>query len=166
MKIHGIVPGKVIDVNDPAGMGRVNVKLPIYTGQDQAYWAPVATMMAGGTRGSWFMPEKDDDVLVAFQDGDVAHPHIIGYLWNGQQQPPRTDPHMRVLQSVNGHMIEMYDPPAGSADSGYLRLRDAYGNEIVLQDANIAIKSVGSVTIDGPSVVINGRPVLPMGGPI
>jgi uncharacterized protein involved in type VI secretion and phage assembly len=166
MKVYGIVPGKVVDVKDPAAMGRVNVKFPILTGSDQAYWAPVATMMAGGSRGSWFMPEVDDDVLVAFQDGDVAHPHIVGFLWNGQQQPPRTDPHLRVLQSVNGHMIEMYDPPPGGADAGYIRIMDAYGNTIVLQDSNIAITGVGAITIDAPSILISGRPVSPIGGPI
>jgi uncharacterized protein involved in type VI secretion and phage assembly len=166
MKVNGIVSGKVIDVKDPAGMGRVKVKFPILTGDDVGYWAPVATLMAGGSRGSWFMPEVDDDVLVAFQDGDVAYPHIVGFLWNGQHQPPRTDPHMRVLQSVNGHMIEMYDPPPGGADQGYIRIMDAYGNTIVLQNANIAITSVGAITIKAPTIVIGGRVVSPIGGPI
>jgi len=166
MKIQGVVPAKVINVMDPAVMGRVQVSFPILPGNDQGYWAPVATMMAGGGRGSWFMPEVGDDVLVAFQDGDVDHPYIIGFLWNGQDQPPRSDPHKRVLQSVNGHQIEIYDPPAGSSDKGYLRIQDAYGNTIVLQDSNIAITGVGAITINAASILISGRPVLPLGGPI
>jgi uncharacterized protein involved in type VI secretion and phage assembly len=166
MKVNGVVPAKIIDVNDPAAMGRVQVKFPILTGNDEGTWAPVATMMAGGARGSWFMPEVDDDVLLAFENGDTNHPYVVGFMWNGQQQPPRTDPHLRVIQSVNGHMIEMFDPPAGAADAGYIRIMDTYGNSIVLQDSNIAITGVGAITIDAPSVRIGGRPVLPLGGPI
>jgi uncharacterized protein involved in type VI secretion and phage assembly len=145
----------------------VKVGLSINPGSNTSYWAPVATMMSGGQRGSWFMPEVDDDVLVAFHDGDVNQPYVIGFMWNGEQQPPRTDPHLRVLQSVNGHMIEIYDPPSGAGpDAGYIRILDAYGNSIVLQNANIAITGVGAITIDAPSILINKRPVLPFGGPI
>ena len=46
------------------------------------YWARIATLMAGNNRGTVFYPEKDDEVLVAFEHGDIDSPYIIGALWN------------------------------------------------------------------------------------
>jgi len=163
-KVYGVVTGKVLDVNDPAQQGRVKVRFPWLGGDNEGYWAPVATMMAGGRRGSWFMPEVDDDVLVAFEQGDVDHPYIVGFLWNGEDQPPRDNPHLRVIQSVNGHMIEIYDPPDTAA--GYVRIKDSFGNQIQLADSVLTIKGVGALKLDAPSILISGRPVVPIGGPI
>ncbi len=160
-KIYGVVVAKVADRN---ALGQVLVKYPWLTGDDQGYWAPVATTMAGGARGAWFMPEKDDDVLVAFDHGDSDHPYIVGFLWNGRNRPPGldpsadADPQRRMLMSVNGHMIEIYDPEVGTdGEAGYIRLRDSYGNEIVLGNSYISINGKGTVSIDAPDVRINGR---------
>lgn len=160
-KIQGVVVAKVADRNP---LGQVLVRYPWLTGDDQGYWAPVATMMGGSSRGSWFMPEKDDDVLVAFDHGDTDHPYVVGFLWNGKDRPPGldpsadADPQRRMLKSVNGHMIEIYDPDVDSdGEAGYIRLRDTYGNEIVLGNSYISITGMGSVTIDAPDVRINGR---------
>src|SRR6478609_7184664 len=109
-RINGVVVGIVKSVEDPQAEGRVRVEFPWMGGNNQGYWAPVATLMSGGGRGSWFMPELEDEVLVAFDQGDVNHPFIIGFLWNGRDRPPVTDPHRRLIRSVNGHEIEIYDP--------------------------------------------------------
>jgi len=71
----------------------------------------VATLMSGGDRGSWFMPEVGDEVLVAFSQGDVEHPFIIGFLWNGQDKPPASDISTKVrrLRTVSGHQIDFDD---------------------------------------------------------
>jgi uncharacterized protein involved in type VI secretion and phage assembly len=160
-KIYGIVTAKVQDRNS---LGQVKVQYPWLPGDDTGYWAPIATMMAGTSRGSWFMPEIGDDVLVAFEQGDFDHPYVIGFLWNGQNKPPGLDPSVdadpqrRLIRSVNGHMIEIYDPDVGSdGEAGYIRLRDTYGNEIVMQNSAITITGKGSITIDAPDIRINGR---------
>ena len=54
-KIQGVVVAKVADRN---ALGQILVKYPWLTGDEQGYWAPVATTMGGGSRGSWFMPER------------------------------------------------------------------------------------------------------------
>jgi len=164
-KIHGLVTAKVKDRNS---LGQVLVVYPWLTGNNTGYWAPVATMMGGNSRGSWFMPEKEDDVLVAFDHGDFDHPYVVGFLWNGQNKPPAldpatdADPQRRILRSVNGHMIEIYDPDVGSdGDKGYIRFRDAYGSEIVMQNSEVRIHAVGSLTIEGANIRIAGRWVDP-----
>jgi uncharacterized protein involved in type VI secretion and phage assembly len=153
-------------VDDPQGEGRVKVRYPWMPGNNEGYWAPVATTMAGGGRGTWFMPEDNDEVLIAFDQGDVRHPYIIGYLWNGEDEPPSNDRNLRLIRTVNGHEIALYDPSISGGDTGYIRIRDAHGNQIELSNANITIQSVGTITINAPTVIINGRPVAPAPRPI
>ena len=54
----------------------------------ESYWAPIASLMAGKKRGARFMPERDDEVLVAFDHGDFDHPYVVGFLWNGADKAP------------------------------------------------------------------------------
>lgn len=114
-RIYGVVPGVVKGVEDPEKRGRLEVRFPWLSDEDKAHasWARVATMMSGPDRGSWFMPEPDDEVLVAFEHGDPQEPYVIGYLWNGQDKPPITgsDPFTKVrrLKTVSGHQMDFDD---------------------------------------------------------
>jgi phage baseplate assembly protein gpV len=112
-RTEGVVVGQVKDVEDPAGEGRIRVEFPWLGGRNASDWAPHATLMAGGKRGSWFMPEVGDEVLVAFDHGDVDHPFIIGFLWNGADKPPtdddQIDAEVRRLRTVKGHTLDFDD---------------------------------------------------------
>lgn len=165
-KINGVVVGIVKDFNDPEKLGRIKVNFPWLSGNNSSQWARISTLMAGKGRGSWFMPEKEDEVLVTFDHGDVQHPYIIGFLWNGEDKPPITDPQRRLIRSVNGHEIEIYDPDISQGDQGYIRLKDAHGNLIELANGRISINSISFIEINAPRVVINGRPVAPVPSPI
>jgi uncharacterized protein involved in type VI secretion and phage assembly len=131
-KIQGVVTGQVKSVKDPDQQGRVQISFPYLGGQNESTWAPVATMMTGGGRGSWFMPEVGDEVLVAFNQDDVAHPYIIGFLWNGQDQPPASDisPSVRRIQTVSGHKIDFDD----RGDSQKITIKTNGGNTIEMND--------------------------------
>jgi uncharacterized protein involved in type VI secretion and phage assembly len=166
-RLNGVVIAKVVKVEGDPGVGQVRLHFPWMGENSQTRPVPVATLMSGGDRGMWFMPEEGDEVLVAFNQGDVNDPYIIGFLWNGQQKPPTSDPHKRMIRSVNGHEIILYDPPdTSSGDKGYISIRDNNGNEIKLQNAQITITSIAAVVIKAPTVTINGRPVLPAAAPI
>jgi len=165
-KVIGVVTGQVINVLDPAGEGRVQVTLHDLPGGNEAYWAPVARTMAGNDRGTWLMPELGDEVLVAFLNGDVQHPYVVGFLWNGADKPPRTDNKVRVIRSLNGHEIEITDPAVSGGDKGHIRIQDAHGNVIELGNAHLVIKCIGTLQITAPNITINGRVVLPMPTPI
>ena len=164
--MHGVIVGRVKDVNDPDGEGKVQIEFEWMGGTNKHHWAPVATLMSGGGRGSWFMPEVGDEVLVAFDRGQVDFPFIVGYLWNGAQRPPSNDPKLRLIRSVNGHEIAIYDPGVSGGDTRYIRIRDAHQNMIELSNSQIVISSIGAITINAPSVTINGRLVAPLGKPI
>lgn len=115
-RIFGVVVGIVTNNQDPDGMGRLRVRFPWRDADEESYWARVATMMAGNGRGSWFLPEVDDEVLVAFDHGDIHHPYVIGSLWNGQDAPPQTNSdgenNIREIKSRAGHEFILDDTQA------------------------------------------------------
>ena len=69
--------------------------------------------MAGPSRGQFYSPEVGDEALVAFEHGDFDHPFVVGFLWNGVDQPPESDRKKRVIVSVSGHRITLDDSPGG-----------------------------------------------------
>ena len=95
-RVAGVAIGIVTSVNDPEGRGRVRLNFP-WLDLNSSDWAPVAAPMAGSKRGVFFMPEVDDEVLVAFEHGDFDHPFVVGFLWNGVDKPPETDRKNRVI---------------------------------------------------------------------
>lgn len=168
-KIYGAVVGIVRSA--PDDLGRVEVFFPWLSDENKSYPARIATFMAGPDRGAWFMPEIDDEVLVVFEHGEIDFPYIIGFLWNGVDRPPTTERRRRLFRSVNGHEIEIYDPPVTAGDTGYIRIRyvdpQRQGvNVIELANGRISITSHGGIILQAPSVIINGRPVAPATAPI
>jgi uncharacterized protein involved in type VI secretion and phage assembly len=112
-RITGVVTGVVTNNQDPDGMGRVKVKFPWLSDVDESFWARIAAPMAGNQRGVYFLPEVDDEVLVAFDHGDVRFPYVLGALWNGQDAPPATNAdgknNVRMIQSRSGHVVKLND---------------------------------------------------------
>jgi uncharacterized protein involved in type VI secretion and phage assembly len=112
-RIFGVVVGVVTNNQDTDGLGRVKVKFPWLSDQDESQWARIAAPMAGKERGVFFLPEVDDEVLVAFEHGDVRFPYVIGALWNGVDKPPADNGdgknNLRVIKSRSGHTIKLND---------------------------------------------------------
>jgi uncharacterized protein involved in type VI secretion and phage assembly len=112
-RIYGVVIGVVTNNQDPDGMGRVKVKFPWLSDVDESDWARVAAPMAGKQRGAYFLPEVDDEVLVAFEHGDARFPYVVGALWNGKDAPPATNGdgknNVRIIQSRSGHVVKLND---------------------------------------------------------
>lgn len=163
--MEGVVVGLVTQV-DKQVPGQIKVHFTAHEQSHETDWIRIATTMAGAGRGTFFMPEVNDEVVVAFERGDARFPYVMGFLWNGADKPPSDDPHLRVIRSVNGHEVAFYDPPVASGDRGYLRIKDGHGNMVELANARITIRSVAAIDIQAPSVTINGRPVSFVGPPI
>ena len=106
------VIGIVTDNKDPSKLGRVKLKIPILSDQDTTYWCPIIMLGAGKNRGWFFIPEKDDEVLVMFEHGDLNRPLVVGALWNGKDKPPDKNPGgnpRRVIKSRLGNKITFDD---------------------------------------------------------
>ena len=112
-RIYGVVVGIVTNNQDPDGLGRVKVKFPWLSDEDESHWARVATPMAGKDRGVFLLPEVEDEVLVAFEHGDPRFPYVVGALWNGEDTPPANNDdgknNVRVIKSRSGHVIRLTD---------------------------------------------------------
>jgi uncharacterized protein involved in type VI secretion and phage assembly len=112
-RISGVVVGLVTNNKDPEGLGRVKVKFPWLSDADESDWARVAAPMAGNDRGAYFLPEVDDEVLVAFEHGDARSPYVVGALWNGKDAPPAKNDdgknNLRLIKSRSGHTIKLND---------------------------------------------------------
>jgi phage protein D/phage baseplate assembly protein gpV len=85
-----MVVGLVTNVNDPDKTGRVKVKFPTLPTQStplESTWARVVTLAAGADRGVLMLPEVDDEVVVAFENGDARRPLVVGAVFNGKAKP-------------------------------------------------------------------------------
>ena len=135
-RIYGVVVGVVTNNQDPDNLGRVKVRLPWLTGDDESNWARIATLMAGKERGSFFLPEVDDEVLLAFEHGDVRFPYVIGALWNGVDKPPRTNAdgknNQRTIKSRKGHEL-IFDDSDGKEQ---VEIHTKAGHRILLDDSS------------------------------
>jgi uncharacterized protein involved in type VI secretion and phage assembly len=86
-RIPCVLMGIVKDVHDPDKLGRVQVLVPDLDPSSPTVWARVVRSF-GVPNGAWIIPQLGDEVLVAFEAGDVRRPFILGGLWNQRDQPP------------------------------------------------------------------------------
>jgi uncharacterized protein involved in type VI secretion and phage assembly len=155
-RVFGVVTAKVVSVDDEQGEGRIQLTFPWLPGNTKSYWAPVASAMAGGDSGAWFMPDEGDEVLVAFNQGDVNHPYVVGFLWNGQAKPPSKDTRERMFQSKNKHVVRLLDSTPTNGNKGAITIEDAHGNKIVLCNGKLVLKSVGVLELQAPHITLQG----------
>ncbi|MET0579931.1 MAG: phage baseplate assembly protein V, partial [Ilumatobacteraceae bacterium] len=84
----GLTIGIVTNNKDPDGVGRVRVKFPALSDQEESWWARVVTPGGGSNAGLMMMPQIDDEVLVGFEHGDLRRPFVLGGLWGAKAKPP------------------------------------------------------------------------------
>ena len=165
-EFSGVLIGVVEDRDDPQKEGRILVSFPNFPGVLESYWAPIAVPMAGLGRGFRFCPELGDECLVAFDRTEPDHPYIVGFLHNGVDKLPTTDPKERVIATVNGHTIIFRDPDPKQGDKGALIIKDGHGSMFEMANGHVRIKALGQLDIEGAIVTIKGRPVAGGGGTI
>ncbi len=175
---YGVYPALVTDIKDPDGQGRVKVALPWSPDTDGSRyeaWARLATLMGGNNRGSWLIPDVNDEVLIVFEGGDPRRPYVIGGLWNGSDTPPDSmdgagNNFRKVLRSRNGVKVTLDDAdgqekliletPGGQKltmkdGPGAVEIVDSNGNSVKLETGGITITASIKVTINASQVEIS-----------
>ena len=86
--VEGVATAIVTNNKDPEKWGRVKLQYTWREDKQESDWARVASSGAGKDRGTLWTPEVGDEVLVAFDKGNVDHPFVLSALWNGKDTPP------------------------------------------------------------------------------
>ncbi len=175
---YGGFPAVVTDIKDPDGQGRVKIKLPWSpdsSGSGYEAWARLATMMGGSSRGTWFVPDVDDEVLAVFEGGDPRRPYVVGGLWNGSDSPPQSmdgsgQNNIKLICSRNGVKITLDDQsgqeklivetPGGQKITlkdgpGSVEIVDSNGNTIKLESSGVTITASAKMTLNASTFELN-----------
>lgn len=138
-RIYGVATAQVINNIDSQSLGRVQLRLPWLPGYEP--WARVAVLSAGMGSGTYFIPQPGDEVLVAFNQGDVREPYVIGCLWNSIDRPPSlatTDPiTLRKISTLTGHEITIDDKTQS------ITIANSTGQKVVLDPSQVQVSTSG-----------------------
>jgi uncharacterized protein involved in type VI secretion and phage assembly len=167
--LQGVYSASVLDNRDREGQARVMVRVPGIA--ETGIWARLATMMAGRDRGTLFVPDVGDEVLVAFEHGDARSPYVLGSLWNGKDKPPQSGGDVAstkmirsrsgvtlriddkasslVIETTAGQRITLQDGP------GTVRVEDQNGNSITLAPAGVTVTASMKVTVNASTLELN-----------
>jgi phage baseplate assembly protein V len=148
VRYHGVYEALVADVNDPLEQGRIKIRMPWFDEQMVTEWCRVRQFYAGNGYGAFFIPEVGDEVLIAFIQGDMRYPVILGGLYNGHDKPPsqrddRTD--QKLVRTKAGHVL-LFDDSSGKER---VRITTKGGHELDLSDADhtVSVTSAGGHTV-------------------
>lgn len=169
-----LLVGIVSNNKDPKGWGRVRVKFPTLTEEHESNWARVVSVGAGPGRGFDCLPEVNDEVLVAFEHGDIHRPYVIGGVWNGTDAPPESvndtvvngKVRLRTFKTRVGHKLQFVEEDKGTKKGVYLQTTDGHnlrlndsekfaelettgGHKFRCDDSNktISLTSTGDITV-------------------
>ncbi|HIK04675.1 MAG TPA: VgrG-related protein [Trichormus sp. M33_DOE_039] len=149
-----LLVGIVTNNEDPKGWGRVKVKFPTLTEGHTSNWARVVGLGAGKNRGTYWLPEINDEVLVAFEHGDIHRPYIIGGVWNGKDSTPRKiadtvingKVRLREEKTRYGHKVTFIDDDRRGEKRGYyIQTGTRSGHRLRFNDTDrcIEIETIG-----------------------
>ncbi|MDA0312920.1 MAG: phage baseplate assembly protein V, partial [Gemmatimonadetes bacterium] len=161
-RFHGVYPAVVNDINDPKGRGRVKVSLPWLDSTYVTDWCRVLQLGAGKDVGLQFMPRPKDEVVVAFENGQLDSPFVIGSVFGNEAgKIPNSKlieqgkPMITALTTHAGHQLIFDD----SSDSSSITLQVKNGDScsIVMSDKDgitITTKGDKSLTINSAQDVV------------
>ena len=162
-KIDGVVNALVSNTKDPEKLGRIKVKIPLLDNMETD-WVRICSFFSGKNRGAFFMPATGDEVLVAFGQGNINLPYVIGFLWNGVDKPPVKPADMdkvREIRTNSGQVVRFEEQT-----NERITITDAKKNQVVIdtKKGSIDIKcsknmsitsSSGTITVKGKTIKIN-----------
>ena len=187
-RIYGVVVGVVAKNYDKKMPGRVCVTIPTRDAEaNELQWARQSLPSSGKTWGHYYLPEVGDQVLLAFENGNIEKPYVLGCvpLDNNKFLTGSADADNQVKRIVTKHgsTIRFEDNKEGEGDkdkilvetakSGHSFLLDNENKAMVLTDnekknkiemktgdGTILIKCASKLTIevgDTIKVIMNGE---------
>jgi len=167
----------VLDNDDPQGQGRIKVrfKWECQT-NDPTEWLRVVSPNAGSgdtgkNRGFHVIPEKGDQVVIAFEEGNVARPVVIGSVYHGKSGDSKgfKNSNTKGLTSRKGSALTFDDLNhalnLGTNGANFVKVENGPGQitaesaeTIVIRtgESSITLKKDGTIDIVGKVINIQG----------
>jgi uncharacterized protein involved in type VI secretion and phage assembly len=167
-RFYGKYRGIVVDNEDPAGLGRLKVKVPSVLGPDVVTgWATPCLPYGGAAdQGLVFVPEREAHVWVEFEEGDLEFPIWVGVHWNRGDLPRAATtgsrPTRKIIRTVKGHTLEFEDADGKeliilreggeghtiTMDRDGMKITDASGNSVELTSRAMNLVAKTPLTIN------------------
>jgi phage protein D/phage baseplate assembly protein gpV len=154
-RYYGVVIGIVSDNDDPDKMGRVKIKFPWLADDAVSFWGRVVAPGAGKDTGVAWLPSVNDEVLCAFEHGDMDHPIVIGGLWNGKDTIPfdygsdldNGTVTLFGLTTRTGHKLDFFESQSDVSIKLFTANEEV---KVTLDDKNkeVKVETSGKVTVD------------------
>ena len=180
-RVDSIIVGIVTNNNDPDKLGRVKVQLPSVSALE-TFWAPVLVPSSGNDRGLMMLPVPNEQVIVAFENGDPSYPVVLGSMFNGRDKPgdelAATDGSFG-LKSNHKAVIAAREDITLRTDSGNWNIQ--IGGDVIEKGkkdykgefsaawnlkatGGITVESTQAVTIKAPSITVDASASLALKG--
>lgn len=173
----GVAVAIVTQNKDEDGLCRVKVRYPWHDKPRESFWARLAVTMAGGERGTVFIPEVGDEVLVGFEREDLRFPYVLGALWNGKDKPPLNNGDgkndKRIIKSRKKHYLLFDDGAKGVVELAHengavvrftdteIELKDSQGNQLKIEKSGaITLQASTSLKIKAATISIEATGTL------
>jgi type VI secretion system secreted protein VgrG len=163
----------VVENDDPKNQGRIKVQFKWEcANNDSTEWLRVVSPNAGSgdkgnNRGFMMVPEKGDQVVVAFEEGNIARPVVMGAVYHGKSADSSgfKNSGTKAFNSRMGSTLTFND------DTGSTLLADAKENSVTMDGVgNITINASKSITLvcggvtielkaEGETITANGKAI-------
>ena len=169
--INGLHTGIVTQLeSDPDNEFRIKVKIPLISNDEDGIWCRIALLDAGNDRGSYFMPEINDEVVMGFVNDDPRHGIILGMLHSSSLPAPVTASNqnnekgfytrskMKLVFDDDKKSITIITPKNKSIvisdDDGSVILSDDLNNKITMNSDGISIESQKDIKLKATGNII------------
>lgn len=161
----------VTENNDPDGMGRIRVQF-IWQRElgEKSPWIRVASPYSGKNKGFYIIPEKGDQVLVAFESNNPERPFALTGMYNSDAKPEHhhSENNKKAIKTAGGHEIMMNDEKGKEAfgitsptdvsivaKGGKMTISANGDISVTSSSGNISIKSPGTISLSGKDIALH-----------